>query len=92
MNELSYSLGVSVGMNLKDQGFEVDSVNDFAQALGDVLGNKELAIEPERINKIVNDYFTSLQEKRYAEKIQEGKDFLEKNRLAEGVLELESGL
>ncbi len=37
MNKLSYSLGISVAYNLKEQGFKVDSVNDFAKALEDVL-------------------------------------------------------
>jgi FKBP-type peptidyl-prolyl cis-trans isomerase FklB len=92
MNELSYSLGVSVGLNLKEQGFSLDSVEDFAQALNDVLSGNELAIPQEKVNAVVNEYFTELQKKRFEEKVAEGNKFLEENKKRDGVVTLESGL
>lgn len=92
MNELSYSLGVSVGLNLKDQGFEVNSVEDFAQAMNDVLSGNDLAIPAEKVNEIVNNYFQELQAKKAAE-MQEGqKAFFEENGKREQVTTTESGL
>jgi FKBP-type peptidyl-prolyl cis-trans isomerase FklB len=92
MNELSYSLGVSVGLNLKDQGFEVNSVEDFAQAMNDVLSGNDLAIPAEKVNEIVNNYFQDLQAKRAAE-MQEGqKAFFEENGKREQVSTTDSGL
>ncbi|PLW98471.1 MAG: peptidylprolyl isomerase [Marinilabiliales bacterium] len=92
MNELSYSLGVSVGLNLKDQGFEVNSVEDFAQAMNDVLSGNDLAIPAEKVNEIVNNYFQDLQAKRAAE-MQEGqKAFFEENGKREQVTTTDSGL
>ncbi|MCT4637610.1 MAG: FKBP-type peptidyl-prolyl cis-trans isomerase [Bacteroidales bacterium] len=92
MNELSYSLGVSVGLNLKEQGFSLDSVEDFAQALNDVLSGNNLAIPQEKVNAVVNEYFTELQKKRFEEKVAEGNKFLEENKNKDGVVTLESGL
>ncbi len=92
MNELSYSLGVSVAYNLKEQGFKVDSVADFARALEDVLNDCELAIPQEKVGEIVNNYFAELQEKMFAEIKEEGKRFLEENGKREGVTTLSSGL
>ena len=92
MNELSYSLGVSVGLNLKEQGFSLDSVEDFAQALNDVLSGNDLAIPQEKVNAVVNEYFTELQKKRFEEKVAEGNKFLEENKKKDGVVTLESGL
>jgi len=92
MNELSYSLGVSVGMNLKEQGFELDCIDDFAKALNDVLNGNDLAIPQDKVGQIVNEYFTNLQKVRFQEKIDEGKNFLEENKKKDGVVELPSGL
>jgi len=92
MNELSYSLGVSVAYNLKEQGFKVESIEDFSKALYDVLNDNQLAIPQEKIGKLVNDYFKKLQEKHSAEKMDEGKKFLAENAKREGVVTLPSGL
>lgn len=92
MNELSYSLGVSVGLNLKDQGFEVNSVEDFTKAMNDVLMGNDLAIPAEKVNEIVNNYFQELQAKKAAE-MQEGqKTFFEENGKREEVTTTESGM
>ncbi len=92
MNELSYSLGVSVAYNLKEQGFKVESIEDFSKALYDVLNDNQLAIPQEKIGKLVNDYFKKLQEKHSVEKMDEGKKFLAENAKREGVVNLPSGL
>ncbi|MBI9039258.1 MAG: FKBP-type peptidyl-prolyl cis-trans isomerase [Bacteroidales bacterium] len=92
MNELSYSLGVSVGYNLKEQGFKVDSIEDFSKALYDVLNENQLAIPQEKIGKLVNDYFKELQEKRSVEKNEDNTKFLAENAKRDGVVTLPSGL
>ncbi len=92
MNELSYSLGVSVAYNLKEQGFEVESIEDFSKALYDVIEGKDLAFPQEKVGEIVNNYFKELQEKKFAEKKAEGEKFLVENAKREGVVVLESGL
>jgi len=92
MNELSYSLGVSVAYNLKEQGFQLENTEDFYKALCDVIEGSELAIPQEKVGEIVNSYFKELQEKKFAEKKEEGTKFLAENAKKEGVITLESGL
>lgn len=92
MNELSYSLGVSVAYNLKEQGFQLDSIDDFSNALRDVIEGSELAIPQEKVGEIVNSYFKELQEKKSAEQKDDGAKFLAENAKKEGIITLESGL
>ncbi len=92
MNELSYSLGVSVALNLKEQGFEISSIDDFTKALHDVLADKELALSMETVNETVNNFFKDMQDKKFAEQKAEGEKFLADNAKREGVITLESGL
>ncbi|MFZ4401048.1 MAG: FKBP-type peptidyl-prolyl cis-trans isomerase [Bacteroidales bacterium] len=92
MNELSYSLGVSMAFNLKGQGINIENSADFLKGMEAVLTESELAIPEEKIGEIINTYFTELQEQSFAEVKNEGKLFLEENAKKEGVITLESGL
>lgn len=92
MNELSYSLGVTVGTNLKQQGFEPESMEDFFQAIRDVMEDKKTAVEPARVNEVVNKFFQDLQQRRTEEKQAEQKKFFEANGKREGVITRDSGL
>ena len=92
MNELSYSLGVSVALNLKEQGFEISSLDDFSKALHDVMAGTELALPMEKVNETVNNFFKDLTEKKSEELKVEGESFLAENAKREGVVTLPSGL
>jgi len=92
MNELSYSLGASMASNIKNQGLEIESIEDFMMAMKDVFNGNELALSNEQIGKTINDYFTELQSKIAGEAISSGKIFLEENSKREGVVTLASGL
>jgi FKBP-type peptidyl-prolyl cis-trans isomerase FklB len=92
MNELSYSLGVSMAFNLKGQGINIENQADFLKGLEAVLTESELAIPEEKIGEIINAYFTELQEQSFAEVKNAGKLFLEENAKKAGVVILPSGL
>jgi FKBP-type peptidyl-prolyl cis-trans isomerase FklB len=92
MNELSYSLGVSMAFNLKGQGINIENHADFLKGMEAVLTESELAISEEKIGEIINAYFTELQEQSFAEVKNAGKLFLEENAKREGVVTLPSGL
>lgn len=92
MNELSYSLGVSMAFNLKGQGINIENHADFLKGMEAVLTESELAIPEEKIGEIINAYFTELQEQSFAEVKNAGKLFLEENAKREGVVTLPSGL
>ena len=79
MDKFSYAIGLGIGQNLLSMGARGIEVNDFAQAIKDVLEGNQTAITHTEAREIVNKYFTELEEKMNAENIAKGKQFLEGN-------------
>ena len=92
MDKFSYAIGLGIGQNLLSMGAQGINVEDFAQAIADVLNRKETAISHNEAREIVNKYFAELEEKMYAENIEKGKAFLAENAKKEGIVTLPSGL
>lgn len=92
MNKLSYSLGVSVGANMINQGIKVDSLEDFIKGISAIIKDEKVEVTHDEVNAILSEYFDRLQ-KEAAGKIQQvGEAFLAENSKREGVITLESGL
>lgn len=92
MDKFSYAIGLGIGQNLLSMGAQGINVNDFAQAISDVLNRKETAISHNEAREIVNKYFEELEAKMNAENIEKGKAFLAENAKKEGIVTLPSGL
>ena len=92
MDKFSYAIGLGIGQNLLSMGAQGINVEDFAQAIADVLNRKETAISHNEAREIVNKYFMELEERMNAENIEKGKAFLEENAKKEGIVTLPSGL
>ena len=92
MDKFSYAIGLGIGQNLLSMRAQGINVEDFAQAIADVLNRKETAISHNEAREIVNKYFAELEEKINAENIEKGKAFLAENAKKEGVVTLPSGL
>ena len=92
MDKFSYAIGLGIGQNLLSMGAQGINVEDFAQAIADVLNRNETAISHNEAREIVNKYFMELEEKMNAENIEKGKAFLEENAKKEGIITLPSGL
>ena len=92
MDKFSYAIGLGIGQNLLSMGAQGINVEDFAQAIADVLNRKETAIRHNEARDIVNQYFAELEAKMNAENIEKGKAFLAENAKREGVVTLPSGL
>ena len=92
MDKFSYAIGLGIGQNLLSMGAQGINVEDFAQAIADVLNRKETAISHNEAREIVNKYFAELEEKMNAENLETGKVFLTENAKKEGVVTLPSGL
>ena len=92
MDKFSYAIGLGIGQNLLSMGAQGINVEDFAQAVADVLNRKETAISHNEAREIVNKYFMELEEKMNAENIEKGKAFLAENAKKEGIITLPSGL
>ncbi|MBU1097911.1 MAG: hypothetical protein CVV23_04335 [Ignavibacteriae bacterium HGW-Ignavibacteriae-2] len=95
--KVSYSIGNDIGKNLKMQGIDV-SVKELAQGIKDALADTSLLTEQEMMSVL-----TTFQEEMIAKKDSENKklgevnlkagtEFLEANKMKEGVITLPSGL
>ena len=73
MDKFSYAIGLGIGQNLLSMGAQGINVEDFAQAISDVLNRKETAISHNEARDIVNQYFAELEAKMNAENIEKGK-------------------
>lgn len=93
MDKFSYAIGLGIGQNLLGMGAKGISVEDFAQAVNDVLsGKEELAMTHTEARDIVNKFFEELESKMSAAAKEEGARFLEENAKRSGVVTLPSGL
>lgn len=99
MDKLSYALGLGIGQQLKSVDARDIIIDDFAQAIKDVLNDKELAVTNREAQQIVTKYFQEKEEKMNAEKAKKGKvareageAFLKENSSKEGVITTKSGL
>lgn len=92
MDKFSYAIGLGIGQNLLGMGASSISVDDFAQAIKDVIDGNPTAISHQEAREIVNTYFEELEAKMSEGSIAQGELFLEENKKKEGVVTLASGL
>lgn len=92
MDSLSYSLGVLVAQNLRQQGFDQVNAAQLAEGIADVMGNKPLKVDANNAGRIVQSYAQAQQAKKHEKNIAEGNAFLEANGKRKEVTTLPSGL
>lgn len=92
MDSLSYSLGVLVGQNLRQQGFDKIDAASLSEAITHVINNQSLKVDATTANRIVQEYSQSQAAKKYESTIAVGKAFLETNGKRPEVVTLPSGL
>lgn len=99
MDKVSYALGLGIGQQLAQMGASDLCIDDFAQAIKDVITQKELKVSHKDAQKIVQEYFQKKEEELNAARIEKGKvakaegeKFLTENSKKEGVITLPSGL
>lgn len=92
MDKFSYAIGLGIGQNLSGMGAQGINIDDFAQAVKDVLENKETAISHNEAREIVNKYFGELEAKINTETVEKGRNFLNENKQKANIVTLPSGL
>ncbi|MBQ3753628.1 MAG: FKBP-type peptidyl-prolyl cis-trans isomerase [Prevotella sp.] len=99
MDKVSYALGLGIGQQLAQMGASDLNIDDFAQAIKDVVSGSELKVQHRDAQQIVQDYFAKKEEKLNAERAVQGKahkeageKYLAENAKKEGVVTLPSGL
>lgn len=61
MDKFSYAIGLGIGQNLLSMGAKGIDVEDFAQAIKDVLDGNKTAITHTEARDIVNKYFEEME-------------------------------
>lgn len=92
--KLGYALGVFFAQNISQQDVDMD-VEYFLAAVSDILNSNQPKLSDDEIRTIFLKYQALEQESRAqqaAANKQTGKEFLDRNRTKEGVVELENGL
>ena len=99
MDKLSYALGLGIGRQLAQMGAEDLIIDDFAQAIKDILAGKEPQVADHEAQTIVTEFFTKQEAKqraaaaeKYKENKEKGEAWLADKALEEGVVALPSGL
>jgi len=92
MDSLSYSVGILLANNLKQQGLEDVTLEDLQQGITDVFNENDLKIDMQEANQMFRQHMMDLQQKAMMANKMRSKKFLQENIQKEGVQETESGL
>ena len=99
MDKVSYALGIGIGHQLANMGGSELNVDDFAQAVKDVLAGNELKIKSSEAQQIVQEFFAQQEQKINKQRQEAGKmhkeqgeKYLAENAKKQGVVTLPSGL
>lgn len=91
-DKVSYSLGLSIASNLISSGVKTLNAEAFNDGLATVFEGRMPEINPDEANKILQNFFESLQKEQGNAAKEAGNKFLEENKKQEGVITLPSGL
>ncbi len=92
IDSVSYSFGVMIAQNFKQDGIKDLDAKSLAKAIKDVLNDKELQIPENEAVNIANQYRLDMKSKIAEENLKAGEAFLAENAKKEGITTLESGL
>ena len=99
MDKVSYALGLGIGRQLQDLCGEDLNINDFTQAVRDLLTGNHIAIDEIEGQQLVIEFLQRRDAERKSEQAKlgeaakrEGEEYLEKNAARSGVTVLPSGL
>lgn len=99
MDKLSYALGIGIGSQLTSMGATDLNIDDFAQAIKDVIAGADLQVDNAEAQQIVQQFFQDQEKKQRAAAAEAGKaarkageDFLAENAKKDGVVVTASGL
>lgn len=99
MDKLSYALGIGIGSQLAGMGAKELNIDDFAQAIKDVISGAGLKVDNAEVQTLVQNFFQEQEAKQQAAAAEAGKAakaageaFLAENAKKDGVVTLPSGL
>ena len=89
--DLSYSLGMLFGANIKAAGLQIDA-DSFLAGVMDVVSGKGPKYTQDQAQGAIQDALASIQQKKSADNLAAGKAFLDGNKTKAGVKVTASGL
>ena len=99
MDKLSYALGLNIGHQLSQMGAKGLNIDDFAQAIKDVIAGNTPQLADAEAQTSLQKFFQDLEEKQRAAQAEtfkavkkNGEDYLAENAKKDGVITLPSGL
>ena len=99
MDKVSYALGLGIGQQLAQMGASDLNIDDFAQAIKDVIDGNPLQVKHQEAQQIVQEYFAKKEEVLNKQRQEAGKahkeageKYLAENGKKDGVITLPSGL
>jgi len=91
MDSLSYSLGVLIAQNFKQQGLEKVNPDKVSAGIADALSG-DTKVSVEEANATFGSHMEKIQKDMHKDKVVAGEKFLKENAKQEGVITLPSGL
>lgn len=98
MDKVSYALGIGIGRQLSQMGAAELNIDDFAQAIKDVIAGN-LKLDESEAQQLVQEFFAQQEAKQQAAAAEKGKvakaegeNFLAENGKKEGIITTASGL
>lgn len=91
IDSVSYGLGVAIGNNLKNSGFDSLKVEVMSQALKDVFEGKA-TMKQEDADKVIQAYMMEKEKAKGEDNLKKGQAFLEENKKKDGVKVTASGM
>ncbi len=99
MDKVSYALGLGIGQQLSDMGVKGLNIDDFSQAIKDIIAGAQPKISSAEAQTLVQTFFREQEAKQRAEAAEKGKKakeegeaYLAENAKKESVITLPSGL
>ena len=91
-DKVSYAVGLSIAESLKSQQLGSLDLNFLKDGIQDVFEQKELKINPQEANGLIQAYLEEANTAAFGENKEQGIAFLETNKNKDGILTTESGL
>ena len=99
MDKVSYALGLGIGRQLADMGARELNIDDFAQAIKDVVMGSKLQLDEQEAQTLVQNFFQEQEQKqraaaaeRFSANKETGENYLAQNAGKDGIVTLPSGL
>lgn len=91
-DSVSYSIGVSIGANMKKDGLDSLDLEIMKQAMRSAMNDDSLLIDAHMSQSVIQAYLAGKQKQKGEAGLQIGKAFLAENKKKQGVIELPDGL